>query len=145
MVKLSMEKPVVLCIDDEPEALVEITDALTASGYECHACSHAEGAFELAQTTPVDLIVSDINLAGESGLKLAARIKANEELRDIPVIFLSGAKIPNVIRRSHEAGGSYYLRKPFDPEVLVELVEKALWMPHLVNNRLQQTKADATC
>lgn len=145
MIKLSMEKPVVLCIDDESEALREVTEVLTAAGYVCHGCSDAEAAFELAQTTPIDLIVSDINLAGENGLKLAARIKANEELRDIPVIFLSGAKIPNVIRRAHEAGGSYYLRKPFDPEVLVELVEKALWMPHLVSNRLQQTQADVTC
>lgn len=34
-------------------------------------------------------------------------------------------------RRFRAAGGAYYLRKPFDPEVLTELVEKAFWMPHL--------------
>ena len=43
---------------------------------------------------------------------------------------------PRLVRRSHAAGGSYYLRKPFDPEVLIELVSKALWMPHLVQNRV---------
>jgi CheY-like chemotaxis protein len=50
-------------------------------------------------------------------------------------MFLSGAQIPDIIRRSHAAGGTYYLRKPFDPEVLVELVQKALWMPHLASSR----------
>ena len=37
---------------------------------------------------------------------------------------------------SHEAGAAYYLRKPLDPDVLVDLVSKALWLPHLVQTRL---------
>jgi len=53
----------------------------------------------------------------------------------VPVMFLSGAQIPDIIRRSHAAGGTYYLRKPFDPEVLLELIQKALWMPHLAGSR----------
>jgi CheY-like chemotaxis protein len=51
-------------------------------------------------------------------------------------MFLSGAQIPDVIRRAHAAGGVYYLRKPFDPPVLLELVDKALWVPHVVGARL---------
>ena len=39
--------------------------------------------------------------------------------------------------KAQTAGGSYYLRKPFDPEVLLELVDKALWMPHLVHSHEQ--------
>jgi DNA-binding NarL/FixJ family response regulator len=45
--------------------------------------------------------------------------------------------LPDIVRRSHEAGAAYYLRKPFDPEVLIELVSKALWMPHLVSGKLR--------
>ena len=82
-----------------------------------------------------ELIISDINLQGHSGLEMCEEIKSNAELRDLPVMFLSGAQIPDIIRRSHAAGGTYYLRKPFDPEVLVELVHKALYMPHLVAAR----------
>mgnify|MGYP003879746461 FL=1 len=78
------------------------------------------------------MIICDINLNGESGLELCERIKQSPELRDTPVMFLSGAQIPDIIRRSHAVGGAYYLRKPFDPDVLLELIDKAMWMPHLV-------------
>jgi CheY-like chemotaxis protein len=53
----------------------------------------------------------------------------------VPVIFLSAAQIPHIVRRAREAGGTYYLRKPVDPDVLIELVDKALWMPHLVTHQ----------
>ena len=57
-------------------------------------------------------------------------------ISDVPVIFLSGAEIPNILRRAHAAGGSYYLRKPSVLADLVDLVEKALWMPHLVAGQI---------
>lgn len=125
-------KAVILAIDDEAQVLGEVAQALSNTGYAFHCCSTAEAAREQAKQLRPDLIVSDINLGTENGLELIAEIKRDEALADIPVIFLSGAQIPNIIRRAHAAGGTYYLRKPFDPEVLIELVEKALWMPHLV-------------
>ena len=51
-------------------------------------------------------------------------------------MFISSSQLPDIIRRSHDAGGAYYLRKPLDPEVLIDLVSKALWLPHLVQSRL---------
>jgi DNA-binding NarL/FixJ family response regulator len=57
-------------------------------------------------------------------------------MEDVPMMFVSATQLPDIVRRSHDAGGAYYLRKPLDPEVLVELVGKALWLPHLVQSRL---------
>ena len=57
-------------------------------------------------------------------------------MQDVPVMFISRTQLPDIVRRSHEAGAAYYLRKPLDPEVLVDLVGKALWLPHLVETRL---------
>jgi CheY-like chemotaxis protein len=68
---------------------------------------------------------------------LCEQLKQQTGLSDVPVMFLSGAQIPDIIRRSHAAGGTYYLRKPFDPHVLVELVDKAMWIPHLVGRRMR--------
>jgi CheY-like chemotaxis protein len=129
------EQPLVLVVDDEPSVLGEVAQVLTAAGYTCHCCSTAEAALQKAIEDPPELILSDINLNGESGLALCERIREEPGLSDIPVMFLSGAQIPDIIRRSHAVGGTYYLRKPFDPEVLVELVHKALWMPHLAGSR----------
>lgn len=125
-------KAVILAIDDEAQVLGEVAQALTNTGYGFHCCSTAQAARQLAHELRPELIISDINLGADNGLELIAEIKRDADLSDVPVIFLSGAQIPNIIQRAHAAGGTYYLRKPFDPEVLVELVEKALWMPHLV-------------
>ena len=50
-------------------------------------------------------------------------------------MFLSATQIPDIIRRSHDAGGAYHVRKPFDPDVLTELVDKALWTPQWGRDR----------
>ncbi len=126
------DAPLVLVVDDEQSVLDEVAAALIADGFRCAQCSTASEALATALAELPELIISDINLHGHSGLEMCEQIKSHADLRDVPVMFLSGAQIPDIIRRSHAAGGTYYLRKPFDPEVLVELVHKALYMPHLV-------------
>jgi len=137
----SQEQPLILMVDDEVNVLNEVADVLRRGGYNCQCCSTAESAIEFARVNPLDLIVSDINLDGHSGLEMCERIKEDQGLKDVPVMFLSGAQIPDIIRRSHAVGGTYYLRKPFDPEVLVELIDKALWMPHLVERKAAERLA----
>ena len=137
------QQPLILVIDDEPDVLGEVASALSGAGFACHCCATAEAALRFARSATPDLIVCDINLEGHSGLELCQKIKEDHTLCDVPVMFLSGAQIPDVIRRSHAVGGAYYLRKPFDPEVLTELVDKALWMPHLVSQHMAQRQRAA--
>lgn len=132
------QQPLVLVVDDEVQVLDEVATALSAAGFVCHGCSTPEDAADFVRFHTPDLIISDINLNGYSGLELCEQIKQAPALKDVPVMFLSGAQIPDIIRRSHAAGGTYYLRKPFDPTVLVELVDKALWMPQLVGQHVRQ-------
>jgi len=127
----------VLVVDDEADIVAGLVERLTRAGFSCLTASSVKDALASARQTRPDLIISDINLAGESGLDLCSDIKEDEQLADVPVIFLSGAQIPHAVRRAHEAGGTYYLRKPFDPEVLLDLVDRALWMPHLVSHKLE--------
>jgi len=131
------KQPLILVIDDEADVLGEVATVLARAGYVCHCCNNAEDALRFAETNTPDLILSDINLEGHSGLEMCEELKNRNNLKDVPVMFLSGAQIPDIIRRSHDVGGAYYLRKPFDPEVMLELVDKALWMPHLVHSHEQ--------
>jgi DNA-binding response OmpR family regulator len=126
----------ILLIDDEAEVLGSLTTVLCGAGYTCHTASNPEDATRIARSIVPDLIISDINLGGHNGLTLCEELKRAACLDSVPVMFLSGAQIPDIIRRAHSVGGTYYLRKPFDPSVLLELVEKALWMPHLVGRKL---------
>ena len=122
----------VLLIENESDVLAGLAKTLGAAGYTCHCSCDRASALELAPQVQPDLIIADINLAGTSGLALCEQIQQQPGLSDVPMMFLSGAQIPGIIRRSHAAGGVYYLRKPFDAQVMLELVDRALSTPVLV-------------
>ena len=129
----------VLVIDDEQVIVDELVEFLWQNGYDPTVCMNADDALDAARSDVFDLIISDINLGTASGLELCQRIHELENSNETPVIFLSGAQIPDIIRRSRSAGGTYYIRKPFDPEVLTELIDKAMWLPALTQSYIRQT------
>ena len=131
-------KPVILVIDPDALTLTAIAASLHLSGYECFCARDGQAAMKAAESESLDLIICDVNVDGDQGLEVCKQIRSLPDRFDVPVMFISANQTPDIIRRSHEAGGTYYLRKPFDPEVLLELVDKALWMPHLVDTRLKQ-------
>lgn len=131
---LDPQQPSILVIDDEPEVLREVAAVMESAGYTCRCCTTEEDAIVSARYNPPDLIIVDTNLHGHSGLALCDRIKEDPALKNVPVMFLSATQTPDIIRRSHGAGGTYSLRKPFDPDVLLELAANALWIPPLVDS-----------
>jgi CheY-like chemotaxis protein len=137
-------RPIVLVIDDEATVLEEVSGVLEPAGFTCRCCCSANEAIEAAAMVVPELIISDINLGGENGLELCERLRTQFCLEDVPMMFLSGAQIPDIVSRAHAAGGTYYLRKPFDPQVLVELADKAMWMPHLVRHQVMRRRQAMT-
>lgn len=122
-------QPIVMVIDDDAGITTAVASLLTTAGYtaiECHTCD--EALQSVRQGTP-DMVIADVNLAGYSGLELCHQLRLEAGMGDVPWMFLSGAQTPDIIRRTDETGGAYYLRKPFDSKVLLELVRKAMWLP----------------
>jgi CheY-like chemotaxis protein len=142
MTTLSREPAEILLIDDDPLSLTATAAILDRAGYSVHQARDRQSAMKAGRTIGLDLIVCDVNLQGESGLDLCRDLRRLPGMEDVPVMFISASQLPDIVRRSHEAGGAYYLRKPLDPEVLVELIGKALWMPHLVQSRLSMHQAN---
>jgi CheY-like chemotaxis protein len=128
---LRREHPLILVIDNEQEVLNEVTAAFSSAGWSCCCCTRADDALAAAQKSQPDLILCDMSLLGKSGPETCRQIKQQPGLEDVPVMFLSTAQTPDIIRRSHLSGGVYCVRKPFDPGVLVELIESALRTPQL--------------
>jgi two-component system, sensor histidine kinase and response regulator len=123
----SPERPLVLVVDSEIDVLQQMSEALAESEFGCCCCASAAEAIAAAQATPPDLIVCDLNLRGESGSETCRQIKLYPGMENVPVMFLSGAQRPDIIRRSHVAAdGVYCLRKPFAPNVLVKLIDQAI-------------------
>lgn len=116
----------VLVIDNEPAVLRGVAAALERAGHIGYCCENAESALEVVRSRALDLIICDVNLGDISGRELCERIKEAPALKYVPMMFLSAAQMPDIIRRSDGLGGTYYLRKPFEPDVLVELVDSVL-------------------
>ena len=122
-------RPLVLVVDHQREVLDEMTTVLGGADFGCRCCTTAEEAIAAAETDPPDLIVCGLNLHGENGLDTCRRIKRRPGMEDVPVMLLSGTQLPDVIRRSHDDGCIYCLRKPPAPKVLIELIDQALGVP----------------
>ncbi len=133
----SQIKPVILVIDPDPMTMTAIAASMHLSGYESYCAQDGEAAIKAAQETSFDLIICDVNIDGENGIELCREIHELPKNVDAPVMYISAGQMPDIIRRSNDDGSSYYLRKPFDPKVLLELVERALWMPHLIKTNIK--------
>ncbi len=120
----------VLAVDNDRSVLDEITTVLSQVKINCCCCTTSVEAIAAAQATPPDLVLCNVNLQGESGLEMCERIKQQPGLEDLPFMFLSAIQLPDIVRRRCSAGSSYCLRKPFDPHVLVELIDQALGVPN---------------
>ncbi len=129
----------ILIVDNDPIMLTGIAAVLNHEGFVCHCAADSEAAFKAARAIVPDLMVCDVDLGGESGLDLYRDFYRQETLQDIPVVFLASAGRPDVIEMVREVGGAYCLTKPFDPHVLIDIVDRALWMPHLIRTRVEQS------
>jgi putative two-component system response regulator len=123
---LGQNPPLVLVIDHEQTVLEEVTAVLASANIACHCCTEPDDALATAAKTPPALILCDTSLFGESGPETCERIRKQPGLEDVPVMFLSTAQSPDIIRRSHGANSTYCVRKPFSPDVLLGLIDSVL-------------------
>ena len=116
-------RPRILVVDDDPEILHFVRDALTGAGYApLTTGDHGELAHLLKTEKPA-LVVLDLVLPGTDGIELMAQVPA---LADVPVLFISGYGRDETVARALEAGAEDYIVKPFSPTELVARVRAAL-------------------
>ena len=112
-----------LVVDDDPQALLYIRDALTAAGYTATAVGdHSELSRVIREEKP-HLVLLDLMLAGTDGIRLMNEVP---ELADLPVIFISAYGRDETIARALEAGAADYIVKPFSPTELTARIRAAL-------------------
>ncbi len=121
------QRPLVLVVDGEREVLEQASVALAEAHWMCQCCASADEAIAAARANPPDLILCDLYLRAEGGLEVCRKIKRQPGLAEVPVMFLSSAQRPDVLRRSFADGESVYcLRKPFASKVLIELIDQSV-------------------
>ncbi|MDQ7989956.1 MAG: response regulator transcription factor [Candidatus Dactylopiibacterium sp.] len=103
---------IVLIVDDIPENLSVLHDALDESGFTVLVATHGEGALARARQSLPDVILLDAMMPGMDGFEVARRLKADFSTRHIPVIFMTGLTETEHIVAAFAAGGTDYVTKP---------------------------------
>ena len=117
------ERTRILVVDDDPQTLRYVRDALTAAGYSPLVTGEPREVSRLIQTKKPGLVLLDLMLPGMDGIELMEHVP---EMADLPVIFISGYRRDETIARALEMGAADYIVKPFSPTELTARVGAAL-------------------
>ena len=117
-------RPTVLCIDDEPLMLHFYRDLLEPRGYRTLTVTDGLQGLAVAQSDPPDVILLDVMLPGLSGFDICRKFRADDALRNIPIILITARDDPNVATTGWEAGADRTLRKPADAESILAAIQE---------------------
>jgi len=116
----------VLVIEDDEHIWKLIEYRLKKEKYDLIWASDGLKALEILETIKPDLIISDIMVPYMDGIQILKKIKADDELKNIPVIMLTSKAQEKDIIIGLELGAQDYMSKPFSPAELILRVNKAL-------------------
>ncbi len=116
----------ILIAEDERDIRDLITFTLRFANYDVIAASNGEEAVALARQEVPDLILMDVRMPRMTGYEACALIKAEPNLKDIPIIFLSAKGQDSEIQAGLQAGAAEYLLKPFAPDQLTTRIQAIL-------------------
>ena len=125
----------VLVVDDDPDVRLFSQTVLEENGYIPVLATNGEEGEEAVKKEKPDLIILDVLMPRESGIRLFRRLKTNKKFKDIPIIMLSGIAEKSFLRSQKvltEFGGDpvpepeAYLEKPVDGDILADTIKKVL-------------------
>src|SRR5690606_4269748 len=127
-------RDIVLLVDDSPEALGFLTEALEQSGFSVLIATSGTSALGIVERITPDIILLDAVMPGLDGFETCERLKANPAVSQTPVVFMTGLTETEHVVRALESGGVDYLTKPINIDEL-----RARIRVHLTNARSAQS------
>ena len=116
----------ILIAEDERDIRDLVAFTLRFAGYEVVTATNGEEAVALAPKENPDLILMDVRMPRMTGYDACRILKANPDMKDIPVVFLSAKGQESEIQTGLGVGAEEYLLKPFAPDQLTERVRAIL-------------------
>jgi DNA-binding NtrC family response regulator len=114
----------ILIVEDEPEMAAVVEQALTRRGYKATQANSANAAWDLLEREDYDVVITDINMKGMSGVELTDRVAKNR--KDTPVIVMTAFGSLETAIATMRAGAFDFITKPFEIEQLIVAVERAV-------------------
>jgi CheY-like chemotaxis protein len=131
-------RDIVLVVDDSPETLRMLTDAIEDAGMTVLVAREGEYALSIIERVLPDIILMDALMPGTDGFETCRRLKQNKALAHVPVIFMTGLSDTEHIIQGLEAGGVDYVTKPLVPGELLARIRV-----HLANARISHSARTA--
>jgi len=122
---LNMRQTILLA-DDSPTIQRLVTQTFADTRFDVVSVSNGDAAIKRLEEIQPDLVLADIYMPGKNGYEVCAHVKAHASLSGTPVILLVGAFDAFDENTSTHAGASAYIKKPFEPRALVELVKTVI-------------------
>ena len=116
----------ILSVDDSASIRQMVQLTLQGAGYQVIQASDGADGLAKAQSTPVDMIVTDLNMPIMNGLSLIQELRKLPDYRGVPIVFLTTESDGEMKKKAKEAGATGWITKPFQQDQLVAVVKKVL-------------------
>ena len=123
---LTRHMPAVLVVDDDQAITDLLRNILSRQGFEVETAANGNEGLSIAGQKVFDLIISDLMMPQLDGLGLLAKLQADNELKNIPVILLTAVDEIDKKINAWDAGVSAYMTKPFSEQEVLAVVEAML-------------------
>ena len=115
-----------LIVDDYSTARSLINTSLQQLGFSCLEAENGNQAIALIQQSVLDLVIADVNMPEKNGLELLKDIRANDNMKDLPVFLTVLEPFENLISDGKKLGMNDFLVKPFDVFTLSRKLDKVI-------------------
>ena len=121
-----MNKPTVLFIDDEPQALVAVGSGLEERGYHVLTADGGKEALEILKSKTPDIIIADLRMDPMNGFEVLREVKKFSKFRDTPFLFLTAINDPLALEYGQKLGVDAYVLKPVELDDLDSVIKNKL-------------------
>ncbi|MDR3469523.1 MAG: response regulator [Xanthobacteraceae bacterium] len=116
----------ILSVDDSASVRQMVQLTLQGAGYQVIQANDGADGLAKAQTSPVDMVVTDLNMPVMNGLGLIRELRKLPAYRGVPILFLTTESDAEMKKQAKEAGATGWITKPFQRDQLVSVVKKVL-------------------
>jgi len=116
----------ILVVEDQEDLRGILRDLLTSSGYEMLEAADGQAGVDKAKAEKPDLILMDIQMPVMDGYEATRQIKANLDLKSIPIVAVSSFAMKGDEEKARASGCDHYVTKPYSPMQLLRMVRNVL-------------------
>lgn len=116
----------ILAVDDSPSMRKMVSFTLSSAGFKVVEAVDGVDALEKAQAESIDLVLADQNMSRLDGIGLTRKLREDPKFKGTPILILTTESSDLMKQAGRAAGATGWLVKPFDPNRLIEVIQKVL-------------------